>query len=81
VVQDPSALINVTYSNILGGFPGEGNIDADPLFMDLLKDARLRVGSPSMNSGNSDEAPSHDLLGMERDRLVDMGAYEVAVSQ
>ncbi len=25
---------NVEYSNISGGFPGEGNIDADPLFVD-----------------------------------------------
>ena len=26
--------ISVTYSNVLGGYPGEGNLDADPCFVD-----------------------------------------------
>jgi len=29
-----SSLTTVTYNNIKGGFPGEGNIDSDPLFAD-----------------------------------------------
>jgi hypothetical protein len=32
--RDNSTII-ATYSNIQGGFPGEGNIDTDPLFVDL----------------------------------------------
>jgi len=32
--NDDGSPITVTYSNIQGGFPGEGNIDADPLFAD-----------------------------------------------
>ncbi len=29
------AEVNVTYSNIRGGWPGEGNIDVDPCFVEL----------------------------------------------
>jgi parallel beta-helix repeat protein len=29
-----ASTVTITYSNIQGGFPGEGNIDADPLFTD-----------------------------------------------
>jgi parallel beta-helix repeat protein len=32
VCNDANSTINITYSNIQGGFPGEGNIDVDPLF-------------------------------------------------
>jgi parallel beta-helix repeat protein len=33
--NDDNSTIMITFSNIQGGFPGEGNIDADPLFADL----------------------------------------------
>jgi hypothetical protein len=33
-VQITGSAAVVTYSNVQGGFPGEGNIDADPLFAD-----------------------------------------------
>ncbi|UCF15111.1 MAG: hypothetical protein JSW59_17015 [Phycisphaerales bacterium] len=32
--NDDNSTIVMTYSNIQGGYPGEGNIDADPLFAD-----------------------------------------------
>ncbi len=42
----------VAYSNIQGGFAGEGNIDADPLFKDPENDDfHLMPGSPCIDSG------------------------------
>ncbi|MFQ5414712.1 MAG: choice-of-anchor Q domain-containing protein [Phycisphaerae bacterium] len=64
--------ISVTYSNIQGGWPGVGNIDADPLFGrmpdagadgvwgtddDDLGDLRLLEGSPSINRGDPNFVP------------------------
>ncbi len=65
----PGAL-NVTYSNIEGGFQGEGNIDADPLFVDPEGgDYRLAAGSPCIDAGNSTvESPCR----LDLDRLLRM---------
>ena len=69
------------YCNIEGG-RGEGNIDADPLFVDPENgDYRLRNGSPCIDTGLVSIAPSEDAEGRSRpgsDGLVDMGAYESA---
>ena len=49
--------INITYSDIQGGWLGEGNIDADPLFVDdtsddiSLRDYHIQVGSPCIDIG------------------------------
>ncbi len=44
----------VTYSNVQGGFPGTGNIDADPLFVDPDNgDYRLQAGSPCIDAGHN----------------------------
>ena len=42
--------VTVEYSDILGGWPGEGNIDADPLFVGG-GDFHLLPGSPCIDSG------------------------------
>ena len=55
---------NPDYCNIEGGFPGVGNIDVDPLFVDFDgpdnnpntisdNDYRLQAGSPCIDAGNS----------------------------
>jgi len=44
-----SGAINVRYSNIQGGWEGEGNIDEDPLFADTLYN--LSDNSPCIGSG------------------------------
>ncbi len=49
----------VTYSNVQGGFAaGEGNIDADPMFVDADNDdLRLDCSSPSTDAGDNDAVP------------------------
>ena len=83
--------LTVTYSNIQGGYPGTGNINANPLFVDadgpddtvgtLDDNLRLQSGSPSINAGDNAAVPpgvTTDLEGKPRiqNGTVDMGAYE-----
>jgi len=67
--------LNVSYSDVQGGFAGTGNINADPLFIGS-GDYHLGVGSPCIDKGTSAGAPTHDIEGTPRDAAPDMGAYE-----
>jgi hypothetical protein len=72
------AEVAITYSDIQGGFPGEGNVDADPLLDDT---GHLQVGSPCVDAGNSAAVPDGVTTDLDGDRRiqgtsVDMGAYE-----
>lgn len=82
----------VNYSNIEGGYAGNGNIDSDPLFVDAPHyntapftggDYRLQACSPSINRGNNAGYAGNiftdtDLDGNPRlfGSFIDMGAYE-----
>ena len=69
----------VTYCCVAGGYDGEGNIDADPLFADAANgDFHLQGGSPCIDMGTADGAPEEDIEGVPRPQGagVDMGAYE-----
>ncbi len=83
--------IKVTYSNVCGSWPGEGNIDSDPLFRDAdgaddivgTEDDNLRLstGSPCIDAGDPNyatEPNETDLNGRPRviGGRIDMGAYE-----
>jgi predicted outer membrane repeat protein len=49
------SVVEISYSDISGGWEGEGNIDADPLFLMPTKhDYRLLWGSPCIDSGHPD---------------------------
>jgi len=74
--------ISVGYSDIQGGWPGLGNIDADPCFVDPENgDYHLLVGSPCIDAGDPNyiaEPNETDLDGKPRviGGRIDMGAYE-----
>jgi len=87
-VQDPPI---VSYSDVEGGFPGVGNIDLDPLFVDPAgadgnpatlddNDYHLTESSPAIDVGSNDAPglPPTDLDGNPRIAAgtVDMGAFE-----
>ncbi|MFH1107765.1 MAG: S8 family serine peptidase [Planctomycetota bacterium] len=59
--------IAVSYSNVWGGWPGEGNIDVDPMFKDVPgSDLRLLSGSPCVDTGKDDAVPP-DVADLDRD--------------
>ncbi len=82
--DSPSA--DVSFSLVQGGQFGEGNIDADPLFIDPLNgDLRLQAGSPCIDAADDSAAPPTDALGNPRVDVdgigqagvtADMGAFE-----
>ncbi len=75
--------ITISYSDIQGGWEGDGNIDGDPDF-DVIGTYpfSLLAGSPCIGAGNPDttglDLPVYDLAGNPRitDERIDMGAYE-----
>ena len=77
-IYNTSSTTTVTYSNVEGGWTGTGNIDLDPSFVNAPNDLRLELGSPCIDSGTSDGAPTEDILGNPRPlgSGFDMGAYE-----
>lgn len=79
----------VIFCDIQGGYPGEGNFDADPCFFDpssgigadydgTTANWTLKSSSPCINGGLEMDLPPTDLAGNERiySELVDIGAYE-----
>ena len=89
--NNDNSIITITYSDVQGGWPGEGNIDADPCFVEpgywdpngawIEGDYLLLPGSPCIDAGDNSAIPPSvitDLDGYPRIRgpAVDMGAYE-----
>lgn len=70
----------VSFSNVEGGFVGDGNINADPRFVDPENgDFHLLFTSPCLDAGEATaNLPQHDFEGDPRIHLseVDMGADE-----
>jgi len=70
----------ITYSDLKGGYPGTGNIDADPLFVDPANgDFHLIFTSPCKDTG--DNSPIIEITDNEGDPriaygTVDMGSDE-----
>ncbi|MEW6741888.1 MAG: hypothetical protein AB1486_03930 [Planctomycetota bacterium] len=84
-VGSEGSRVTATYSDIQGGWAGEGNIDADPLFID---GKHLPSDSPCVDAGEPGFLPdagaewdidsNSRLLNGDLDEtfVVDMGAYE-----
>ena len=74
-IYPPTAV--VTYSDVRGGWEGEGNIDVDPLFVDPDNGSYYLGGcSPCVDAGTPNGAPPDDIEGNPRDEFPDMGAFE-----
>jgi len=66
VWNNDNSAIAITYSNVQGGWPDEGNIDADPRFVDVdNSDYRLLAGSPCIDAG-TDAGVYEDIAGNTR---------------
>jgi hypothetical protein len=88
IVQLEEADTHLQYCDIPGGWEGEGNIDADPLFVDPENENyRLQAGSPCIDSAST-TGPFNDLdgnprpvdipgVGRDGAGAFDMGAYEL----
>jgi gliding motility-associated-like protein len=89
LVKSAPGTYTVTYSLVKFGYPGTGNIDADPVF--VAGDYSLQSISPAINAGdnagyenadgntgNNSIGNDKDLSGYPRSKLtsIDMGAYE-----
>lgn len=63
----------VTWSNVQDGYPGEGNIDLDPRFVDPASDNyRLGNASPCIDAGNNALVPPESEFDLDGNaRLVD----------
>lgn len=73
------APLTVTYSDVQGGYPGTGNINADPLFVNAATgDLHLKLGSPCLGKGTPSGAPATDMADNPRPDPPSMGAYELA---
>ncbi|MCH7992877.1 MAG: hypothetical protein IIB57_00380 [Planctomycetes bacterium] len=54
LVFDPGSTLDVSYSNVQHGWPGEGNVDVDPLFVDEVGgNLRLTSVSPNIDAGDT----------------------------
>ncbi len=62
VWNNDASTITITYSDVFGGWPDEGNIDADPLFVDPGNDDyHLATGSPCNDAGDNEAVPADGL--------------------
>ena len=71
--------IKVVYSDIENGWPGVGNIDTDPLFLNPVSFLYfLAWNSPCINTGTDLPSVTNDVYGIPRPQggAWDMGAYE-----
>jgi predicted outer membrane repeat protein len=71
----------VTYCDVEGGWPGAGNIDADPLFVDpQTEDFHVSIDSPCVNKGDV-LAPCLPDKDFEDDPRIAYGIVDIGVDE
>ncbi len=79
IVDYTSSLASADHCDIQGGYPGTGNIDKNPLFVNAASgNLRLKPNSPCLGAGTASSAPTKDRDGRLRRPPPSMGAYESA---
>ena len=72
---------SVSFSDIQGGYPGTGNIDKDPQFVNAAAgDLHLKPGSPCLGKGTYAGVAITDLDGNPRPIPPSIGAYDLATA-
>ncbi len=66
IFDEAIPVTTVRFSDVQGGWPGPGTIDADPLFVDPDGDFRLQLGSPCIDAGHN-WAVAPDLADLDGD--------------
>lgn len=77
IVSDFGAVTSVDWSDVQGGWPGTGNVDVDPLFVDADgpdddattfddNDYRLRSDSPCIDAGDTNAVPGGARVDLDR---------------
>jgi predicted outer membrane repeat protein len=85
IINEAGSSANVTNSIVKGGYPGTGNLDADPQFLQQPPvgpgtngNLRLQPCSPAINMGN--DAANSIVIDLDNNfrkfGIIDMGAYE-----
>ncbi len=82
ITLDSYSSIQISYSNIEGGFEGIGNIDENPMFSDPDNDDySLQAGSPCIDTGTADlDGDSLSDINNYYGLYPDMGAFEYEYS-
>ena len=73
---------SVTYCNVQDGWTGEGNIDADPMFVNADgDDYHILTGSPCINAGDPGFLPGFDETDIDGDPRVLLGRVDIGVDE
>ena len=72
----------VTYSDLQGGWPGKGNIDTDPMFVNPdSNDFHLRADSPCINAGDPRFIAGPNETDMDGERRVINGRVDIGADE
>ena len=90
-IHNDGSTLTLTYSDVQGGYAGDGNIDADPLFVDADgldnvfgtedDDLHLQDGSPCVNAGDNAALPGDVTTDFEGDNRIQQGRVDMGADE